>query len=76
MAKVLTLSGRVLLPMALGLSLAGCVVAEPAPPTYAYNPGYGYYAPAYPYYGGTSFGFSLNSGGGWEHRHWHGRDWR
>jgi hypothetical protein len=76
-AKVKSVAGRVLIPVVLGLSLAGCVVAEPAPPpSYAYYPSYGYYAPAYPYGGGySSFGFSYNSGG-WDRHRWHGRDWR
>ena len=69
MSYGMTVAPRVLLLVALVLSLAGCVVAEPAPayygPSYGYAP-YGYYP-----YGYSSFGFSYNSGGG----HWRGHDW-
>jgi hypothetical protein len=63
---------RALMLIALGLPLAGCVVAEPAPPpSYAYYPAY---APApygyYPYYGGSSLNFSYRAGGG-ERHDWH-----
>jgi hypothetical protein len=76
LAKQTSRTVRALVLIALGLSLAGCVVAEPAPPpSYAYYPGYAYAPSGYYPYGGPSVSFSYNSGWHGGH-HWHGRDWR